>query len=119
MGVAERRHDLLVLLCRKRHETVSSLSEQLGVSARTVLRDIEALSLSVPIYTKQGRHGGGVYILDGYAPERLYLAEDELSLLERLLCRAEATSEMLLPEEGRQLRALIHRYTPPTKPCGT
>ena len=113
VDVAERRHDLLILLCHRRHETVSALAAHFGVSARTILRDVEVLSLSVPIYTKQGRHDGGVYLMDGYAPERLYLDSDELSLLSGLLLRAEAVPGFLHPDESHGLRSLIHRYTRP------
>ena len=113
MDVAERRHQLLLLLCRRRHETVSALASHFGVSARTVLRDVEALSLTYPIYTRQGRYGGGVYLVDGYAPERLYLDPDELSLLLGLLHRAEALPDFLPSDEGHRLRSLIFRYTCP------
>lgn len=113
MDVTERRRELLLLLCHRRHETVPALASHFGVSVRTVLRDIEALSLSFPIYTKQGRYDGGVYLLDGYAPERLYLDSEELSLLSGLLLRAEAVPGFLHPDESHGLRSLIHRYTRP------
>ncbi|SIS17423.1 Predicted DNA-binding transcriptional regulator YafY, contains an HTH and WYL domains [Williamsia sterculiae] len=39
--------------------TAAELAAELGVSERTVLRDIDALSLSgVPVYSERGRHGG-------------------------------------------------------------
>lgn len=50
-----------------------------------------------PVYTRQGRHGGGVYLVDGYVPERLYLSTDELSLLSSLLERADALPGFPLP----------------------
>lgn len=113
MDAAERRRELLRVLCNRRHETVSSLAEMFGVSPRTVLRDVEAVSLVAPIYTRQGRHGGGVYLVDGYVPERLYLAPDELSLLASLLNRADTQPGFLCPDERRELLALISRYTCP------
>lgn len=118
MDVAERRHRLLLLLCRRRHETVPALASYFGVSVRTVLRDVEALSLIYPIYTQRGRYGGGVYLVDGFAPERLYLDPDELSLLQGLLHRAENAPGLLPPDEGHRLRALIFRYTCPTGAIG-
>ena len=62
MGCAERRQEILKILCRRRHETVANLAFELCVSERTIRRDIETLSLSEPIYTQTGRYGGGVYI---------------------------------------------------------
>ncbi len=94
MDVAERRHQVLLLLCRRRHETVSALASHFGVSARTVLRDVEALSLTYPIYTRQGRYGGGVYLVDGYAPERLTgLYRPMMSLMSRMVSKASAEDE--------------------------
>ena len=55
MGAAERRREIMRVLCRRRHETVKNLSFEFGVSERTILRDIEALSITEPIYTQCGR----------------------------------------------------------------
>lgn len=60
MGTAERRNEIMRVLCRKRHETVLNLAKEFGVSERTILRDVVALSLTEPIYTQCGRYGGGV-----------------------------------------------------------
>lgn len=120
MGTAERRHEMLLLLCRKRHETVSELASLFGVSRRTVMRDIEALSFSVPLYTKKGRFGGGVYLVEGYSMDRMYMKPDELALLRRLLFAAQNPKETLSEKEVRQLSELIAGYTPPDGPdfCG-
>lgn len=58
MGTAERRTEMLRVLCRRRCDTVSNLANEFSVSERTVLRDIEVLSLTEPIYTKQGKYDG-------------------------------------------------------------
>lgn len=39
MGTAERRTEIMRVLCRRRHETISNLADEFGVSTRTILRD--------------------------------------------------------------------------------
>lgn len=102
------------ILCRRRHETVSRLAEELGVSARTVQRDIETLSLTEPIYTQCGRYGGGVYVMDGYVKDRMYMRESEIAVLRKLARFAENRSVCrLAPEELSELAGIISLYTKP------
>lgn len=78
---ADRLIDLVALL--RRHERISAaqLAQRLGVSRRTVLRDLEALSRSgVPVYAERGRHGGFA-ILPGYRPETAGLTGPEAQAL--------------------------------------
>ena len=49
------------------------------------MRDILELSLSHPIYTQSGRHGGGIYVADGYYLGKQYLSEEQRNVLESLL----------------------------------
>ena len=56
---ADRLLSLVLLLQRHQHLTAKSLSEMLGVTERTIYRDIDALSLAgVPVYTRTGPDGG-------------------------------------------------------------
>ena len=112
MGAAERRAELLRVLCRRRHDTVENLASEFGVSERTIRRDIEALSVSVPIYTKPGRYIGGVYVMEGYAVDRVYMSEEQLQVLEKLLSTAKK-DELLDPEEEKVLRSIIKKYSMP------
>lgn len=79
MGTAERRYEIMKLLCRRRHETIRNLASEFGVSMRTIQRDIETLSRTEPIYTQFGKYGGGVYIVEGYSLDRMYMNEQELN----------------------------------------
>ena len=111
MGTAERRNEILRILCRRRHETISGLSSEFSVSERTIRRDIEVLSLSYPIYTQTGRYYGGVYILDSFSPERMYMSNAELSVLNKLLASARQQKTLLSKEETEVLQSIILQYT--------
>jgi predicted DNA-binding transcriptional regulator YafY len=80
----ERREKLIEVLCQRRQDTTKNLASEFGVSVRTILYDIEQLSLSYPLRTIQGRYGGGVRVMDGYYLNRKYLKPKQQELLEKL-----------------------------------
>ena len=84
MGIAERRIRIMRILCRRGNETIANIAQELGVSTRTIRRDIDELSLTEPIYTQTGRYGGGVYVMDNYIMDRMYMEDNELAVLESL-----------------------------------
>lgn len=112
MGTAERRAEIMRILCRRRHETISNLAEEFGVSTRTILRDIEVLSITEPIYTQCGRYGGGVYITDNYVMNRMYMSDRELAVLRKVVFFAENKHICDLDEnESDLLKNIIAQYT--------
>lgn len=63
---AERLVALLFILHRKRAGTVGELAGELGVTERTMRRDLAALrEAGVPLWSEPGRHGG-VRLVDGW-----------------------------------------------------
>lgn len=96
----ERLLETVFLLLDKRKVTAEELATRFGVSKRTVLRDMESLSLAgIPIYSRQGKEGGfslmETFILD----KSLLTAEEQkeiLSALETMKPFTENHTEKLL-----------------------
>jgi predicted DNA-binding transcriptional regulator YafY len=63
---ADRLLSIILLLQTRGRMTARTLAEELEVSRRTILRDINALSFSgVPVYS-EGGHGGGFSLAEEY-----------------------------------------------------
>jgi predicted DNA-binding transcriptional regulator YafY len=78
---ADRLLAIMLLLQSRGKMKAVSLAAELGVSRRTILRDIEALSISgVPIYA-EGGHGGGITLDEGYRTNLTGLQEEEARTL--------------------------------------
>ncbi len=79
---ADRLVSLVLLLQARGRATASELAAELGVSVRTIYRDMEGLSAAgVPVYAEPGP-GGGCRLLEGYRfPLRGLLPEEAEALL--------------------------------------
>ncbi len=116
VGTAERRNAILKVLCRRRHETIGNLASEFGVSERTIRRDIEVLSYSEPIYTQAGRYAGGVYVVDGYTIDRVYMSSEEIRILNKLYeCANQKRACELEQEELNTLKSMIRVYSKPSR----
>ena len=113
METAERRYEIMKILCQRRYETMKNLALEFGVSHRTIQRDIESLSRTNPIFTKAGKYGGGVYVINGYSMSRMYMTSAELDVLHKLYDMADENAELLTPDEKNLFGSLISQYTKP------
>ena len=77
MRATERRQALLEIICERRHEKMDNLAFELGVSRKTIIRDVLELSISYPIYTAAGRHDSGVFVEDDYYLGKQYLSDEQ------------------------------------------
>ncbi len=68
--------DILFDLLLKRRVTATELAEKHEISTRTVYRYIDLLSLTVPVYVKQGRNGG-ICISDSYKLPMGFMTKEE------------------------------------------
>lgn len=96
MTAADRRLELLEILCDRRYDTVPNLANEFNVSQNTIRNDIIVLSCSYPIYTKCGRVDGGVYVESWYRRGKKYLTDSQAELLERLSKELNATDKQVM-----------------------
>lgn len=78
---ADRLIEILMLLRSSGSLTAAQIASRVGVSVRTIYRDMDALSISgVPVQADSGP-SGGYRLLSGYEPCLTALTEDEVSAL--------------------------------------
>ena len=117
MNAHQRRQKILQILCLRKHEKICNLASELGVSERTISRDIVALSLEAPIYTIPGRYYSGVYIDKSFSLNKLYLKDDEQILLKKIAKESEQKRFCKLSEpELTKLKTIISNYSKPKAP---
>lgn len=110
MGTAERRLEIMKLLCKRRYETMQNLAEEFNVSIRTIKRDIDELTFLMPLYAKSGRHDGGIYVDTDYTMDRMYMTDQEINLLKKV---EKLTEDKLLEEEKKLFNYIIKYYGKP------
>lgn len=114
MNVADRRERLLRILTLKGRSTIPELANELEVSERTIIRDIEVISLEKPIFTIVGKNGG-VYIDNYYLLNQLHMKEHETDLLYKIIFDIENYSYCSLNEsELNLLKEIVTIYSKKT-----
>ena len=90
-----------------------NLASELGVSIRTIQRDIDILSTTEPIYTQAGKYTGGVYVVEGYSMDRMYMTDTELKVLKKLYISSDNNISLITKDEKKILEGLISQYSKP------
>lgn len=99
---ADRLLSLMLVLQTRGKHTAKALAAELGVSRRTILRDVEALSLAgIPIYS-EGGHGGGIALDEGYRTSLTGLHTPEVQSL-FVASNSTALQEVGLGDAGDRL----------------
>ncbi|MBN1537628.1 MAG: WYL domain-containing protein [Anaerolineales bacterium] len=78
---ADRLISIILLLQTRGNLSARQLAQELGVSERTIYRDIEALSQSgIPVYSIRGP-GGGIFLVENYRTSLTGLTNEQLQAL--------------------------------------
>lgn len=96
MEKIERLLSIIMILLKKDVVSTTEFTQLFNVSKRTILRDMETLSLSnIPIYSVNGIHGGYA-IMDEYKVDKRLLTSSDL---ENILTALGGLEQILLSEE--------------------
>lgn len=114
-GTTERRLKIIRTLSQRRHETIPNLAFEFSVTERTILRDIDEISDIIPIYCKQGRYEGGVYVDKDYSMDKAYMSKEEVALLRKIIIFLKDNQVGFLNvEEENMFEQIINDYSIPT-----
>ncbi|GGA05132.1 transcriptional regulator [Paenibacillus marchantiophytorum] len=96
MDKIERLISIIMILLRNNIVSTTEFAQLFNVSKRTILRDMETLSLSnIPIYSINGVHGG-YGIMDEYKVDKRLLSSSDL---ENILTALGGLEQILISEE--------------------
>ena len=97
MTANERRAEIMRILASRRHETMSRLASELGVTDRTIRTDITVLTVDYPLDTIRG-NGGHVKVADWYHPHKRILSREQQTVLIQILDKADELQQKVLRE---------------------
>lgn len=81
MSKSKRLMELMMTVNRKRRFKVRELADEFGVSARTIMRDLQELSeLGVPLYAEPGPHGGYQVVRERVLPPIAFTEEEAVAM---------------------------------------
>lgn len=107
----DRLEELKGFLKSREHVTAAELAEELGVSLRTLNRDLEVLrSQGVPIESDRGR-GGGLRLQRSWSLGRVHLsAEEAIDLLLSIAIAERMNSPLLLRQLAPVKRKIVGAF---------
>ena len=97
MSAGERQREIIRILLGRRFETMQNLARELGVSDRTVRRDVLILTTDYPLETVLGKYGG-VSLPDWYNPQKNSLSREQQHALEIAAKKVDEKTARLLQE---------------------
>lgn len=116
MEKAERLISIIMILLKKDIVSSKELAQLFNVSKRTILRDMETLSLSnIPIYSVNGVHGGYRLMEEYKVDKRLLNSSD----LENILTALSGLEQILISEEVGVTIKKIEAMVSPLSPKGS
>ncbi len=116
MEKIERLISIIMILLKKDVVSTTEFTQLFNVSKRTILRDMETLSLSnIPIYSVNGIHGGYA-IMDEYKVDKRLLTSSDL---ENILTALRGLEQILLSEEIEVTIKKIEAMVSPLSPKGS
>ncbi|MGX4586114.1 helix-turn-helix transcriptional regulator [Paenibacillus chitinolyticus] len=116
MDKVERLISIIMILLRKNVVSTNEFAQLFNVSKRTILRDMETLSLSnIPIYSIHGVNGG-YGIMDEYKVDKRLLNSSDL---ENILTALGGLEQILISEEVELTIKKIEAMVSPLAPKGS
>ena len=104
MTAADRRMEIISILVVSGHVTAGELAQEFGVTRRTILNDVSALTYGYLIYAKQ-EACGGIFIMDSYKPYNNTLTPLEQERLKGMYDAAEGEDKKILERVLRKYGA--------------
>ena len=104
-----RRAEIMRIMVARRQENMQVLAAELGVTDRTIRNDILVLTAEYPLETTRG-NGGGVRIADWYHPHKNIFSQDQISVLEQLMDKADDDQKKVLDQMLREYGS--NKYSP-------
>ncbi|MCL2530588.1 MAG: YafY family transcriptional regulator [Oscillospiraceae bacterium] len=96
----------------KKRVTATELAAHFEVSKRTILRDIDTLTMAgIPIYTTQGK-GGGIFLQDSFVLDKAVISPDEQK---QILFSLQSMAATRLIETDQVLGRLRSFFAAPSK----
>lgn len=83
MNPTERRAAIYAAICWRRFDSYGNLAMEFHVSERTIQRDVILMTISHPLETVRGCHGG-VKLADWFNPSESWLNPEQIGLLRRI-----------------------------------